>query len=355
MSTATLSVAIDGRPLVGHRTGIGVHTAEIAGRLRLSPPPLIASHAEIEDRSGISQCRFVVDPAPFGVWWQLLRFPSVARSAGCDVVWGPHGTLPPTLQIPAVVSMHDLTSIHQPHRHRLKTIASFNLLIRRSLEMARFIAAVSRTTAEEVIRGFAIEREKVVVVPNGVDSFFSPGDEAERGEYLLFVGTLEPRKGLEDLVAAWELLSLRPRLVIAGDPGWHYRRLRRQIQKYVQTGEITLAGFVDRKMLRGLYRGAACLIYPSRYEGFGLPPLEAMACGTPVITSTAGALPETVGDAALSFRAGDVVDLSMLVGRMLAEPALRAEMRERGIRRAAAFRWERSAELMQELLLRAAR
>lgn len=354
MSASSLKVAIDGRPLVGQRTGIGVHTAEIAGRLRFDPPPLIASHAEIEDRSGIADCRFAVDPAPLGVWWQMLRFPTVAARDGCDVVWGPHGTLPPTLRIPAVVSMHDLTSIHQPHLHRLKTIASFNLLIRRSLEMARFIAAVSRTTAEEVIRGFAIEREKVMVVPNGVDSFFSPGVEDQRGEYLLFVGTLEPRKGLEDLLAAWELLSRRPRLVIAGSAGWHYRRLRRYIQKYVQSGEITLAGFVERKMLRGLYRGAACLIYPSRYEGFGLPPLEAMACGTPVITSRAGALPETVGDAALTFHAGDVVDLSMLIGRVLAEPALRAEMRERGIRRAATFRWDRSAELMQDLLLRAA-
>jgi len=354
MSAVRLGVAIDGRPLVGNRTGIGVHTAEIAGRLGFTPPPLIASHAEIEDRSGIEGCRFAVDPAPFGVWWQLFRFPSIAQRAGADVVWGPHGTLPPSLELPAVVSVHDLTSIHQPQHHRIRTIASFNLLIRRSLEKARFIAAVSRTTAEEIIRGFAIEREKVVVVPNGVDPFFSPGDERERG-YLLYVGTLEPRKGLEDLLAAWELLRPRPRLVVAGDPGWRYYRLRRAIRKHVETGEITLAGFVGRKKLLELYRGADCFVYPSRYEGFGLPPLEAMACGTPVITSTAGALPETVGDAALTFRAGDVVELARLIGRVLAERQLRVELRERGIRRAADFRWDRSAALMQELLVSAAR
>lgn len=353
MKAAVLNLAIDGRPLVGNRTGIGVHTAEIAGRLRFDPPPLIATHAPIKDRQGIEHCRFSVLPARFGVLWQLFQFAGVAERANCDVVWGPHGTLPPNLRVPAVVSMHDLTSITAPHRHRLKTIWSFNLLIRESLERARYIAAVSNQTAEEIVRGFAIDREKITVVPNGVDSFFSPGSRVPvPRSYLLFVGTFEPRKGLDDLLAAWNAMGpQRPGLVIAGDPGWRSKRLR---GRFAQEKDLTMAGFVDRVRLRELYRDALCLVYPSRHEGFGLPPLEAMACGTPVISSDGGALPEVVGDAALVFPAGDRPELLGALLRIVADQGLREDLRQRGLQRAAQFSWDRSASLMQELLLRAA-
>lgn len=354
MNPVELNLAIDGRPLVGNRTGIGVHTAEIASRLTINPAPLIASHAPIADRQGIEHCRFFVDPAPFGVWWQLFTLARVVERERCDVLWGPHGTLPPGTKVPAVVSVHDLTSITAPHRHRLRTIASFNLLIRHSLEHASFIAAVSRITADEVVRGFALERQKVVVVPNGVDPFFSPGADAALGPYLLYVGTLEPRKGVDDLFAVWKELGRVPRLVIAGDPGWGHYRLRRQLQNHIAAGKITIEGFVSRERLRELYRGALCLVYPSRYEGFGLPPLEAMACGTPVIASTGGAIPEVVGEAALLFPAGDLEKLRSTLTRVIQEASLRAELRGKGLRRAAEFRWETSAALMQELLQRAA-
>src|SRR5687767_10546027 len=234
----TLSVAIDGRALVGNRTGIGVHTAEIAARLRVEPPPLIAAHAEIRDREAIQHCRFAVDPAPFGLWWQLFSLSRVIERENCEVLWGPHGIIPPRLEVPAVVSVHDLTSITAPHRHRLRTVASFNLMIRRSLDEARFIAAVSRTTADEVIRGFGIERSRVTVVPNGVDPFFSPQEGGSR-DYLLYVGTFEPRKGIGDLITAWEGLGeRRPRLVIAGDSGWREGLLRRSIARHVASGDI---------------------------------------------------------------------------------------------------------------------
>src|SRR5688500_11908265 len=106
-----LRVAIDGRALVGNRTGIGVHTAEIASRLTVEPPPLIAAHAQITDREAIEHCRFAVDPAPFGLWWQLSLLPRVIERENCEVLWGPHGTIPPGLKVPSVISVHDLTSI----------------------------------------------------------------------------------------------------------------------------------------------------------------------------------------------------------------------------------------------------
>lgn len=339
----SLQVVIDGRPLVGNRTGIGVHTAEIAARLPFQPPPLIASHAPIENRQGIERCRFEVDRYPLGVLWQQLRLPYIDG----DVVWGPHGTLPVTLRRPAVVTLHDFTSITMPFRHELRTILSFNLFIGRSLEMAGRIAAVSRAVAGEAMRGFGISPSKIEIVPNGVDEFFSPGDAIE-GDYVLFVGTLEPRKGVGDLVQAWSSLpDPRPRLVLCGDRGWRTRVER--------LPGIEWTGYVSRDRLRELYRGAKLFVYPSRYEGFGLPPLEAMACGAAVVATRTGATEEYAGDAALLVDPGDGASLREAMVRLLRDRPLRDELRGRALERARRYRWDASARTMAELLLEASR
>ncbi|HSP15898.1 MAG TPA: glycosyltransferase family 1 protein [Thermoanaerobaculia bacterium] len=339
-SGADPRVVIDGRPLVGNRTGIGVHTAEIAGRLPFDPRPLIASHTPIENRDGIEQCRFEVNRFPFGVAWQQFALPRISG----DVFWGPHGTLPVTLDKPAIVTLHDFTSITMPGRHRLKTILSFNLFIGRSLEIARRVAAVSRAIADEAIRSFAVPAQKIEIVPNGVDEFFSPG--GAEGDAILFVGTLEPRKGLNDLVAAWWSLPDRPRLILCGDPGWRTRFDRPGI-------EVT--GFVSKERLRELYRAARIFVYPSRYEGFGIPPLEAMACGAPVIATRTGAIAEYAGDAAILVEPGNLGELRDTMLRLLRDRSLRDDLRLRGPARASRYRWEASAATMADLLREAAR
>lgn len=333
----SLRVVIDGRPLVGNRTGIGVHTAEIARRLSFDPPPLMATHAPIENREGIDGCRFRVDPYPLGVLWQQMKLPRIEG----DVVWGPHGTLPVALRKPAVITLHDFTSITMPGRHELSTILSFNLFIGRSLEMATRIAAVSRAVADEAIRGFGTPAAKIEIVPNGVDAFFSPGGES--GDFILFVGTLEPRKGLSDLVAAWRSLpEPRPRLVLCGDKGWRTR--------IAGWPGIEWTGFVSRDRLRELYRQARMFVYPSRYEGFGIPPLEALACGAPVIATRTGAIAEYAGDAALFVEPGDVAALRESMLRLLRDRPLRDDLRARGPERARLYRWDASAAKMTALL-----
>jgi glycosyltransferase involved in cell wall biosynthesis len=330
-----LNVLIDGRPLVGNRTGIGVHTAEIARRLE--DVPLIASHAEIVDRSGIEHCTFRVDPSPLGVLWQQTKLASI----DADVLWGPHGTLPLRTRVPSVVTLHDFTSITMPGRHRLKTILSFNLVIGRSLEQATRIACVSRAVADEAMRGFGISSRDLEIVPNGVDEFFSPG--GEEGDYILFAGTLEPRKGLDELLEAWRSLSPRPRLVLCGDAGWKTR---------IPDDEgIELTGYVTRERLRALYRGARVFVYPSRYEGFGIPPLEAMACGAPVIATRTGAIPEFAEGAAVLIERGGLREALV---RVLADSALRRELRAKGPERARLWTWDRGAAVMNRLLREAA-
>jgi glycosyltransferase involved in cell wall biosynthesis len=335
-----MQITIDGRALVGNRTGIGVHTAEIARRLR--DAPLIASHAEIDDRSGLEQCSFRVDPMPFGVAWQQLVLPRIAREGA---LWAPHGTLPLALRIPSVATLHDFSSLTMPFRHRAKTVLSFNVFIGRSLQMATRIAAVSRAVAEEAVRWFGVSRARIEIVPNGVDEFFTPdGDE---DDYVLFVGTIEPRKGLDDLLAAWDSLPYpRPRLILCGDAGWGDVRLPRD-------AEVT--GYVDRARLRELYRHARAFIYPSRYEGFGIPPLEAMACGAPVIATRTGAIPDYADGAALLVDCGDRDGLREALIRMLSDRSLRQELRVRGPERARTYTWDRSTALMAQLFAEAAR
>ncbi|MEK6372620.1 MAG: glycosyltransferase family 1 protein [Acidobacteriota bacterium] len=340
--TAALNIVIDGRPLVGNRTGIGVHTAEIARRLAVEPPPLIASHAEIADRGGIECCRFRVDPMPLGVMWQQLVLPRIARDG---VLWAPHGTMPLMLRTPAVITLHDFSALTMPRRHRVQTILSFDLFIGRSIDRAKRIAAVSRAVAEEAVRWFGVARGSIEIVPNGVDDFFTPGD-VEEGDYILFAGTLEPRKGVDDLLAVWSSLPApRPRLVLCGDAGWRVD---------IPSG-VEVTGYVDRQRLRDLYRGARAFVYPSRYEGFGIPPLEAMACGAAVIATRTGAIPEYADGAALLVDPGDRDALRGALVRALGDRALRSELRARGAERAVAWRWDRPAALMTELLAEAGR
>jgi len=319
-----------------------VHTAEIARRLAIEPAPVIGSHAAITDREGLEHCAFRVDETALGVWWQQTKLP---RLEG-DVLWAPHGTLPLTWVRPSVATVHDLTSITMPGAHRMKTILSFNLFIARSLERASRVACVSRAVADEIVRGFAVPASMIELVPNGVDEFFTPGGEEE--DYILFTGTLEPRKGIVELLAAWRRLGAsRPRLVLCGDAGWKTH--------VPDEPGVEVTGYVTKERLRDLYRGALAFVYPSRYEGFGIPPLEAMACGSPVIATRTGAIPEYAEGAALLVDANDVEGLRDAIARVLSDAALRRELRARGPERARSWGWDRGARAMTFLIEEAAR
>jgi alpha-1,3-rhamnosyl/mannosyltransferase len=254
--------------------------------------------------------------------------------------------LPLASRVPAVISMHDLTTITMPLRHEAKTLLSFNLFVGRSIERAKKIACVSRAVADDLLRGFAVAPSKMEIVPNGVGEFFSPG--AGPRDYFLYAGTLEPRKGIDDLIAAWRMLRTpRPRLVLCGDKGW-----RTRIPDDV---DVEVTGYVPRERLRELYRGALAFVYPSHHEGFGIPPLEAMACGTPVIATPVGAIPDYAGGAALLVPIGDRDALSNAMAALIADRERRDELAARGIERAAHYRWDVSARLMTDLLAEASR
>lgn len=278
-----------------------------------------------------------------GVVWQQWKLPRIEA----DVLWGPHGTLPITSKTAAVVTLHDFTSITMAHRHRAKTILSFNLFVARSLELATRVACVSRAVADEAIRGFGVAASKIEVVPNGVDPFFSPGG-VEASDYILFTGTLEPRKGLEDLLEVWlSLPEPKPRLVLCGGRGWHVR--------IPEHPRIEVTGYVSRERLRELYRNALLFVYPSHHEGFGIPPLEAMACGAPVIATRTGAIPDFADGAAELIEPGNVAALRRAMIQLLRDPNRREQLRVAGAERARLWSWDAAAETMTRLVEEAAR
>ena len=302
--------------------------------------------------------------------WEQTALPLAARAENADLVHGLVNTLPLVSNVPGVVTVHDLSFLRLPERFpRLKQFYLAGLC-RASVRKAQRVIAVSRQTAADVLAHFGVDSRRVEVVYNGVSERFRPlpaqdvSDFRRRmglpPKFLLYVGTLEPRKNLPHLLRAyadWQANSTTGRdaaLVLAGAAGWHYKEIFDLAAELGLTGPTASApfeqgpmvqfpGFVPEEELCLWYNAAAAFVYPSLFEGFGLPLLEAMASGTPVICSDAPSLQEVAADAALVVPAQDQPALQNTFERLFTEPGLAAELRGRGIRQASRFSWQRAA------------
>ena len=280
--------------------------------------------------------------------WFPLRLPRRARALGAAVLHCPMPLAPPLPHpTPTVVTVNDAIPWDHPEWLTRAHAAHARLALAPALRRAAGVLVPSAHTRERLLaRVRGLDPEAVTVTPYGVDLAFSPGPgpDDRPGPYLLAVGTLQPRKNLEAALAAFERLhadGLEHRLVVAGARGWRDDALVARLHASPAAHRIDLAGRVDDAALVALYRGASCLLFPSRAEGFGFPPLEAMACGTPVVAAAAGSLPEVVGDAAPLVAPDDHAGLAAAVARVLADPG---PWRERGRAHAAAFTWAHCAE-----------
>jgi len=280
-------------------------------------------------------------------------------------------TLPWRLDVPGVVTIHDLTVLTHPETHTAKVRLSIRPLLRRTLRTAATVVAISRATQRDIERFFPEAGDKVQVVYNGVDPIFRPPFKSEAsgeveklkseigcpGGYLLYVGTLEPRKNVETILDAWEALRRErpetPPLVLAGAPGWRNEKLLERIEALKEAGLKSL-GHLDRQRLLRLIQGAQVFLYPSLYEGFGLPPLEALACGVPTVTSNVSSLPEVVGDAGLQVSPDSPGDLAQAVRSILDDETLRTRLSQEGPLRARRFTWDRAAREMERIFRHAA-
>jgi glycosyltransferase involved in cell wall biosynthesis len=249
--------------------------------------------------------------------------------------------VPPLYRGPAVVTVHDLSFESEPGLMGQRDRFMFRTFVPRSVRRADRVLVVSERTKRDLVERYGISEHKIIVTPNGVEPIFHPnGSTPDVPPYVLFVGGIQPRK---DPLTAIEALALADgdlRLVIVGDEKRGGDEVRSAVRRLGLERRVEFIGYVEHESLASLYRGAACLVFPSRYEGFGLPVLEAMASGTPVVATTAGAVPEVAGDAAILVAPGDPTALADGVREALAK---REQLVAAGLERARQFTWAETA------------
>lgn len=337
--------------------GIGRYTWELCKGL--------AKRKDIEELHFFGRGRLIEEPRKLIEGRRISRRSGVLRAINdwhlkrtiqSSLVHGPNYFLPASAE-KGIITVHDLSVFRFPESHPLERVRAFDRLFDSSLRRASHIITDTEIIRQEVIGTFAVSPEMITAVPLGVSDRFGPGSLSPSalasiglrpGGFGLCVSTLEPRKKILALMEAWRSLpeALRDEfpLVLAGASGWENEFLHTAIQIGVKEGWLHHLGFVDEVMLPTLYAGAALFVYPSSYEGFGLPPLEAMASGTPVVVADRSCLPEVCGDVARYVDPDDPLVFASMLQDSLEDVTWRSSARNAGIRRAARFTWSRCVE-----------
>lgn len=286
--------------------------------------------------------------------WEQAGFPVQARQAHLGLVHGTVNVIPELAPGPTAVTVHDLSFLRHPDRLSTRRRQYLKWVVGRSARRAGHVIAVSRSTRDDLIELAGVPEEKISVIPLGVDPSFQPAasnpDESvplDRRPYILHVGTLEPRKNVDVLVRAFarlrEATHLPHALALVGARGWSYEPIFQLVNSLGLEDHVRFVDYVDSADLPRWYTDADLFAFPSVYEGFGLPVLEAMACGLPVVTSDSSSLRELAADAALLVEPGSPEALEDAMRRILEDRSLRDRLRAKGLERAAHFSWEVTA------------
>ena len=273
--------------------------------------------------------------------------------------------VPPGVKGKKVVTVHDMVYKAFPETVRGRTKLMLNMGLKKSMKRADIIITDSEFSKSEIIKYFPKYRGKIKVVPCGVDlEKFCPCKDKKHisdvktslgieGEYFLYVGTIEPRKNLKRLITAYNALAKKlsdpPKLVLAGGKGWLYDDIFEEVRRLGLEDKVIFTKYVPSEDMNPLMCGALAFVFPSIYEGFGMPPLEAMACGVPVLTTAEASLPEVTGDCAVICDAYSPKSIAEGLYRLYKDEKLRAELSRRGIERAKSFTWERSAKALYKI------
>jgi glycosyltransferase involved in cell wall biosynthesis len=343
-----MRIGIDIQSTLGRKTGIGLYTANLLRALRQVAP----QHEYVELSWGRTE-ELRIDQR---LRWQQFELPRRAQAVGVDLLHVTGFDAPLWKPCPVVLTVHDLIGLLFPTS--LPPVSRFywSRWLPRAIHWADRIITDSEHTQRDLNRLLGIPAECVEVIYLGVnEAFQSLQDQAAletiRQRYslpmgiILYVGTLEPRKGLDTLIAAYGTLAAdAPHdVVIAGKRGWYTEPLFQQVEALGLGQRVHFTDYIPDEDLPALYNLAHLFVYPSRYEGFGLPVLEAMACGVPVVCTNAASVPEIVGDAALLVPPDDVEALAAAMRRVLDDRVLEAELVARGLERARSFTWEETA------------
>jgi len=376
---ARLRVAVEATALLGTPTGVGrfcrLALEALAGREELAVWAFAVTWRRRGELPaalppGVGSGQRAMPARPLLAAWQRLEGPVLERFLGpVDCVHGTNFVVPPTRRAGRVVTVHDLTTLRFPELCHPATLV-FPDLIRRAARRGALVHTPTAAVAEEVVELLGVPAEQVVPVPLGVPPRAVPDPRPARDllglargldRYILAVGTVEPRKDLPGLVAAFDEVAEAHRdvaLVLVGPDGWGSEALRAALARARHARRVRRVGYIPEAALARVLQEAACLAYPSRYEGFGFPPLEALAAGVPVVASAVPAVREVVGDGAVLVPVGDTATLASALERVLegrtpaGEPL--AALVERGRQRAATFTWQRTAAGLVALYERAA-
>jgi glycosyltransferase involved in cell wall biosynthesis len=368
-----MRVGIDGIPLAELKTGVGHYTFEIAVEIAQQSPSdsfEVLSHLPFSDLDPVpANLSFIKQPVNGATkhWW-TIGLPLYIKRARLDLFHGTNYDIPVWGGCPTVLTIHDLSQLLFPATHEKRRVRRARRRLPVMARRATMIITPTEAVKSEVCEHLHVPREKVVVVNEAPRRNFQPMPREQASatvrrlglddEFILYVGTIEPRKNLITLIKAMEDVlrstTLRPQLVIAGKKGWLTDELFAYIESAQLGDRLCLTGYLGDNELRALYSTCRVMVYPALYEGAGLPTLEAMACGAPVITTSTPAIAEMVGDKARLFSPTDSRALAQHLVELLTTPAARESMSRAGITHAAQFSWKRAAaetlEVYRQLL-----
>ncbi len=335
-----MRIALDGMPLASQLTGVGHYTAELARNLALVAP---SDSFTLVSPDGLLKSR----------WWSLGLPLQLLRNS-FDLFHGTNYEVPLWSRKPTVVTIHDLSLLLHSEVHEQRLVRRGRWRLPLMAKAASKIITPSTSVKTEVCETFGVDPDKVAVTPEAPRPVFKRREDSDLlrrlgidRDFILFVGTIEPRKNLRRLVEAFDQMlrntSLSPALVIAGGQGWLMDDFVSFIKQKGLEDRVCLTGYLEDEDLCGLYSACAAFVYPSLYEGFGLPPLEALACGAPVITSRIPSLMETVSNAARLVDPNDIDDIAHAMTELLSDNNTRAHYAELGKAQVKKFSWEQTA------------
>jgi glycosyltransferase involved in cell wall biosynthesis len=362
-----MRILVDYRPALRSRSGVGEYAHQVARHLALDYPAdsVTLFTSSWKDRPDpqlartwpgvrVSDHRVPVRLLNFA--WHNLEWPPVEwlTSGRYDVVLSSHPLLTPSRRAAQVVTIHDIDFLAHPERTTGEVRRDYPRLAGDHARRAGRVIVPSRHTASDVTRVLGVPEERVILCPLGAPTWSDPTTGPSPDGYILFMGTLEPRKNVGALLDAYGRLLSRhpalPRLVLAGSPGAGARAWLDAIARPPLARHVEHIGYVNEGDRQRVYCGARLLVMPSLNEGFGMPALEAMSLGIPVVASDRGALPEVVGDAGLIASSTDGDALDRAIERVLMEPGLGASLGRRGYERARQFNWHKTAKAVHQAL-----
>jgi glycosyltransferase involved in cell wall biosynthesis len=355
-------IGFEASALRGPKSGVGYYTESmLAAIMQLEPQHnyVLFSNREMESdwKPLASESVHIGRGFPVRAVWMQAQLPGTLRRVKPDLCHFTNYLAPLSVPCPYVVTMYDMSVFLTPRMHSFKKMVLDRTLIPHVARRAGAILTISQSARRDILKCLRVPREKVRVVMGAASPRFQPVSAiAQREEararagltdpYILYVGTIEPRKNLPRLVQAFAQLKregIPHKLAIVGQQGWQVEPLHREIARLGIAGDVVFSGYVPADDLPALYSAADAMAFPSLYEGFGLPVIEAMACGAPVVTSNSSSLTEVAGDAAMLIDPLSVESIAGGLRRVLCEPGVRDELARRGPERASYFTWEKTA------------